>query len=219
MTHTNSAIRTGGAWFAIASFLIILTLVLHGPIAPDLSDQMTRIAGHATRWAVSHWIAAAALSFYAVSGLIVLSSRSRLTDRWWTLSAWAVITVGGLWTVTTALAETTVVADAAAFGDTETFMAWWAFAEGKANGFAVVALAIAVIAGQEARGSYASTPKWSAWAAVVAGVAAFVGWVLGMWFEVGFGSPLWLVASIAMSLWTLWFGLALTRSSRATALA
>jgi hypothetical protein len=29
----------GGTWFAIASFLMIVVLVLHGPISPDLSEQ------------------------------------------------------------------------------------------------------------------------------------------------------------------------------------
>jgi hypothetical protein len=213
MTHADKALRVGGAWLAIASFLMILVLALHGPIAPDPGDQMVRIAAAAVRWSVAHWIAAAALSLYAVTGLVVLTSQSRLTEGWWTMTAWAVIPVGALWTMTTAVAETTVVASAAASGSSETFQAWWAFAEGKAHGYSFVALALAVIAGNEARSSAGATPAWSAWAAMLAGIASFAGWVLGMWFGIGLGSPLWVASSIVMSVWAVWFGVALTRSS------
>lgn len=211
MTHTNNAVRVGGMWLATASFLMIVALAFHGPIAPDLNDQMTRIAEAAIQWSVVHWIAATALSLYAVSGLVVLTSRSRLTDGLWTMTAWAVVTVGALWTVTTAVAETTVVAGAARSGSSETFEAWWAFAEGKGNGFAFLALAFAVIAGNEARASVGATQMWSAWTATAAGFASFAGWALGMWFGVGLGNLLWVVASVVMSVWTLWFGVVLMR--------
>ena len=191
---------------------MITVFALHGPIAADLNDQMTRIADAAARWAVVHWIAAAALSFYAVSGLIILTSRSRLTDGSWTLTAWPVVCIGALWTVTTAVAETTVVAEAAAAGSAETFAAWWAFAEGHAHGFAFLALAVAVIAGSDARRPSGATPPWSAWIGVVAGLASFAGWVLGMWIGVGIGNLIWVAASTVMSLWTLAFGLALARA-------
>jgi hypothetical protein len=67
-----------GSWLAVASFLMIVVLVGHGPISPDLDEQMLRIAGRVTRWTVVHWIAAAGLSLYAVTGLIVLTAPSRL---------------------------------------------------------------------------------------------------------------------------------------------
>lgn len=201
-------------WFAVASFLIIVTLALHGPIAPDPSDQMTKIADATTRWAVAHWAAAAGFSLYAVAGLLVLTSGSRLTEGWWTMTAWALIPVAALWTMTTAVAEATVVVEAVASGSKETFEAWWAFAEGKAHGFAFMALAVAVVAGNEARSPEGTTPVWSAWIALVAGVASFVGWALGMWFEVAIGSLLWVIASLVMSVWTLWFGVALSRRRR-----
>lgn len=211
MRVEDRAVRAGGAWLAIASFLMIVALAFHGPIAPDLDDQMARIADARIRWSAVHWVAATALSLYAVAGLIVLTSRSRLIERWWTTTAWAVLAVGALWTVTTAVAETTVVAHAAVSGSRETFQAWWAFAAGNANGFAFLALAVALIAGNEVDASAGATPIWSAWIAVVAGVASFAGWVLGMWFGIGPGNLLWLVASIAMSVWTFWFGVALMR--------
>lgn len=212
MTRTNKALEVGGTWLAIASFLMVVVLLFHGPIAPSLDDQMAKIAGAAFRWSVVHWIAAAALSLYAVSGLVVLTSHSRLTESFWTMTAWAVVTIGALWTMTTAVAETTVVADAALSGSTETFEAWWAFSEGKASGFALLALAVTAIAGNEARASMGATPTWSAWTAVIAGVGSFSGWALGMWFGLRLGGLLWVVASIVMSAWTLWFGVVLMRT-------
>jgi hypothetical protein len=211
VTHANTAIRAGGTWLAIASFLMIVVLAFHGPIAPDLNDQMTRIADAPLRWSVVHWIASGALSLYAIAALIVLTARSRLTEGRWTMTAWAVIAIGALWTMTTAVAETTVVSNAAVSGSKETFEAWWAFAAGKGNGFAFLALAFAVIAGNEGRASIGATPTWSAWSGMLAAVASFAGWALGMWFGVGIGNLLWVVSTIVMSVWTLWFGVVLLR--------
>jgi hypothetical protein len=112
--------------------------------------------------------------------------------------------------------EVTVVADAAVSGDAGTFEAWWAFAEGKATGFTFLALAVAVIAGGEARGSHRVTPMWASWIAVVAGLASFVGWALGIWLGVSLGNLLWVVSSLVMCLWTFWFGTALTRPATAS---
>lgn len=217
MPHSDRAVQVGGAWLAVASLLMIAVLGLHGPIPPDLHDRMAMVAGAGAHWSVVHWMAAAALSLFAVSGLILLTSRSRLTDGGWTLTAWAVVCVGGLWTMTTAVAETTVVTAAALAGNEETFAAWWAFAEGKGNGFAFLALAVAVIAGSEARSPAGATPAWAAGIAVLAGIGSFAGWVLGMWFGMAAGSVLWVVASLAMSVWTLWFGVALLRTPAAAA--
>lgn len=217
LTHPDRAVRAGGAWLAIASLLMIGVFAAHGPIAPDLQDQMTRIADAAARWAVVHWVAAAALSLYAVSALIILTARSELTDGVWLLTAWAVICIGSLWTVTTAVAETTVIAESAVAGSDETFAAWWAFAEGRGHGFAFFALAIALIAGWDARRPSGATPAWSASIAMAAGIASFTGWALGMWLGVGIGNLVWVASSMVMSLWTLWFGAALARIPAAVA--
>ena len=120
MAHTNRAVRVAGTWLAIASVLMVAALVFHGPISPDLNDQMRKIADGAIRWSVVHWIAAAALSLNALTGLVVLTSGSHLTEGWWTM--------------TTAVVEATVVAGAAVSGTKDTFEAWWAFAAGKATG-------------------------------------------------------------------------------------
>ena len=213
MRRTNDGARAGGASLAIASSLMIAGLALHGPINPDLSAQMTKIANHATMWTVSHWITAAGLSLLTVAGLIVLTSGSRLTESWWTITAWAVLPVASLWILTTAVAEATVVTNAAVSGNTEMFEAWWAFAEGKATGVAFLALAVAVIAANDAQSAQGVTPAWSAWTGMAAGVASFSGWALGMWFDIRFGSVLWVASTIIMSAWMVWFGVALARSS------
>jgi hypothetical protein len=212
MRPTRGRVQIGGTWFAIASALMIMVLALHGPIAPDLAEQMARISGMTTRWAVAHWIAAAALSLYAVAGLLVLTSQSGLTGGWWTATAWAVIPIAALWTLTTAVAEATVVADTARFGNREVFEAWWAFAEGKATGFSFLALAVAVIAGHDAHSAERATPVWAARAGMVAGVVSFAGWALGMWFGIRLGNLLWVISSILMSAWGAWFGAKLAGS-------
>lgn len=213
MEHGNPGSRVGGMWLAIASGLMIAALLLHGPIATEPADQMARISNHASVWSLAHWMAAAALSLYAVAGLIVLTFRSSLTRGAGALSAWAVLLVGSLWTLNTAVAEATVVTDAAIAGSMETFVAWWAYAEGKANGFSFVALALALIAATDARDARGATPSWAAWTGMVAGLGSFTGWALGMWFEVPVGNVLWVTSSILTSAWTAWFGLALARSS------
>lgn len=212
--HTVTAIRTAGGWLAAASLLMIAVFALHGPLAPDLGEQMTRISAAPDRWRVAHWLAAAALSFYAVTGLLVLSARSRLTMSGATLSAWAVLSIGALWTLTTALAEATAVTAAATAGRRETFETWWAFAEGKATGIAFVALAVVLIAVHESRSADPATPRWAAGLGAVAGLASFTGWALGMWLGMAVGSLVWVVSSMAMSVWTLWFGLGLVRAAR-----
>ena len=212
MPRTNIAVRVAGTWLTIASFLLVAALVTHGPLAPELSDQMKNIADRAMMWSVIHWVSAASLSLYAMTGLIVLSSGSRLAARGWTMTAWAMLTVGALWTMTTAVAEATAVTDAALSGAKEMFEAWWAFAEGKASGVAFLALAVAMISGNEAQSSERAVPAWSAWIAVVSAVASFAGWALGRWFGLDFGNLLWVVSSVLMSVWTFWFGFALMRS-------
>lgn len=209
--HTATAIRTAGGWLVAASILMIAVLALHGPISPDMGEQMTRIAAAPGKWRVAHWLAAAGLSLYAVTGLLVLTAGSRLTASGATLSAWAVLSIGALWTLTTAVAEATAVTGAAISRRREMFEAWWAFAEGKATGFAFVALAVAVIAWHESRRADRATPRWSTYVGAVAGLASFAGWALGMWLEVPVGNLLWVVASIVMNVWTLWLGLGLVR--------
>lgn len=212
MTHTKKAIQVAGTWLAIASLLMVVTFIFHGPIAQDHQDQMQSIATGVIRWSTVHWVAAIAFSLFAVTGLVVLTARSHLTEGWWTMTAWAVLPIGALWTLITAVAEATVITNAAVSGNTETFQEWWAFAEAMGSGFTFMALAIAVIAGNEVQSSERVVPVWSAWIAMAAGLASFAGWALGMWIGISPGNLVWLISSLLMILWTLWFGIALMRS-------
>lgn len=214
MERRGAATRAAGAWLAVGSLLFVASLVLHPPPPPDSGEFMAVIAGGATQWVLAHWIAALALTVFAITGLLVLTTESRLSRDWWTMSAWAVLVVGALWVTTTAVAEATVITEAAVAGDTATFEAWQRFAEGKAVGFGFLAIAIAVIAGDEARSTHSVTPPWAAWIGAVAGIVAFVGFVvLGLLLGIAVGGPIWLVSTIVMSLWTLWFGVAMMKSA------
>ena len=123
MTSDQTGMRVAGAWLAAASLLLVLALAFHGPLHPDLQVQMTRIGESASRWAAIHWTAAAAFSCYVIAAVLVLVSRSRLTSTAKTISAWAVVLVGALWTLTTAVTEVTVIADLAASRDLAQFEA------------------------------------------------------------------------------------------------
>lgn len=213
--HKSKATQVAGAWLAVASTLLVIVLIFHGPPEPNVGDQMAVIASGSTRWLAVHWIAAAALSFFAVAGLIVLGAGSRLTEDGWTLSAWAVLPVGALWTLITAVAEATAVTHAAVAGNEASFAAWWTFSEGMGNGFAALALCVATIAGNEMQTVERATPKWAAGVAVFAGLASFTGWALWSWIDLGFGGPIWVASSILMCLWLLWFGTRLMRAETA----
>jgi hypothetical protein len=217
MNRTDTAVRVGGGYLAAASVLMIAALALHGPIAPDLSEQMTRIAEAPNAWIVAHWLAAAALSFYVVAGLLILTSGSRLVEGAWPMGAWTVLTVGAFWVLTTAIAEATAVTRAAVAGNTLLFEMWWSFAEGHANGVVVMALAVAVIASREARSEDPIMAPWAARAGAIAAIASPVGWAAGMWLGVRVGGLVWLAATVLMTAWTLWFAIALMRRRPATA--
>jgi len=209
--YNQTGLRAAGAWLAAASVLLFLALAFHGPLHPDLAMQMTRIGESASRWAVVHWTAAAAFSCFIIAAVLVLVSRSRLTNTGRTISAWAVVLVGAIWTLTTAVTEVTVIADLAAAGDRAQFEAWWSFAEGYGNGFSMLAVAVAVIAWHEYREPARLLPPWSAGVGAGAGLASFAGWALGVWFDIGPANLLWLLASGVMCLWLAWLGTALAR--------
>lgn len=215
MTSHQTGLRAAGAWLAGASFLLVLALAFHGPLHPDLEVQMTRIAESASRWAAVHWTAAASFSCFTVASVLVLVSGSRLTSTGRLISAWAVVLVGALWTLTTAVTEVTVIADLAASGDLPQFEAWWSFAEGYGNGFSLLAVAVSVIAWNETKDPQRLVPKWSAAVGAGAGLASFTGWSLGVWFDIGPATLLWVLASGVMCVWLAWLGTALARTSEA----
>ena len=212
MSHSDKGMRVAGAWLALASITLALALVFHGPPSPDLGVQMQHIADGSLRWSIVHWGAAASLSCFAIAALIALNAGSRLTQDWWTMSAWALLPIGALWTTSTAVAEATVVFNAAITGNREVFDAWWMYAEGRGNGFAAMAIAFTVIAANETRQSHGAVSHWASHIAAVAGAASFAGWVLGSWLGLPIGGPIWLISSLVMCLWLAWFGLSLLRT-------
>jgi hypothetical protein len=54
MTHANPGTRAAGFWLALASFLLALALVFHGPPSPDFGEQMRLIADGSLRWSIVH---------------------------------------------------------------------------------------------------------------------------------------------------------------------
>lgn len=198
----------------VGSVLLVGSLLLHPPPPPDPAAFMADIANAPTQWVLAHWAAALALTSIAIAGLIMLSTASRLSQDWWTKSAWAVLVLGAIWVTVAAVAEVTVLTEAAVAGDTATFESWQLFAEGwAAAGFGFLALAIAVIAGNEARSTRAVTPAWASWIGAIAGIVAFVGFVvLAVLLGIAIGGLIWLISSLVLSLWTFWFGLKVARA-------
>jgi hypothetical protein len=80
------------------------------------------------------------------------------------------------------------------------------------NGFAAMALAFTFIAANEAHQPHGTVFYWATRCATVLGVASFAGWALGSWFGLPFGGPVWLISSLLMCLWLVWFGLLLLRT-------
>ena len=212
MTSDQIALRAAGAWLAGASLLLAVALGFHGPLHPDLEVQMMHIGNSASRWEAVHWTAAAAFSCFVIAAVLVLVSHSRMTSTGKTISAWAVVLVGSLWTLTTAVTEVTVIADLAASRDLAPFKAWWSFAEGHGNGFSMLAVAVAVIAWNENRDPHRLLPRWSATIGAGAGLTSFAGWALGVWLDVGPANLVWLLASGVMCVWLAWLGTVLART-------
>lgn len=210
--ETNTRIRAGGAWLAIGAAAFIVSLLLHAQPSPDPAEFMANIAAAPTQWVIAHWLAAISASLFVIAGLIVLTTESRLTQRWWTLTAWAVVIVGSLWIVSTALIEATVVTAAAVDGDTATFVEWQRFGQALAAAFIALAPAVAVIAGNEARTGAETTPVWASWIGAVAGLVAGVAFALIVGLGVAMAGIVWIAATLVMSGWILWFGVALARA-------
>ncbi len=208
MSPADTGMRVAGAWLAIASVLLGFVLVGHGPIHPDLAQQMQVIASGVTLWVVVHWAAAAALSLFVVASLIVLTAGSRLTERVGPI-------VGGGFRSARFGHD-----DRRGRGTPSRSRRRNDMADSRSGGRSPRAgqrLHVPLPGGcrdrrNEALSRQQVTPTWASLVGVVAGLGAFVGWPLGMWFGIGLGSLVWVASSFVMALWTLWFGLGLART-------
>jgi hypothetical protein len=206
-----------GLWLGTGASLLIVALVFHGPPDPDLSVQMQHIAEGHTRWALVHWTAAVALFLMSGAGFLNLIDKNSGGSSTGLRSAWLVLALGALLTVSTAVSEAAVVSAAANAGDKAAFISWWAFGGGMGNGFFALAFASALIALAEARSDASRMPVWSCAAGTVVGVLSAVGWSLGEHFGVGIGGPIWLISTLLMCAWLAWFGFAALRPARGRA--
>jgi hypothetical protein len=211
-SHTETGLRVAGFWLVIGSAMWVPALALHPPLPTGTSAFMERIAEAGTRWVVVHWLAAASLTIFALTSLIVLAARSRLTRSAIGMSAWALLPVGALWVSATAVVEATVISRSAISGDATRFEAWDAFAAGWGMGFFALALGVALIAVNELRTARSGTPVWASWIGAAGGVVGFASWLLGR-AVLGFaiGGPLLVTSSVAMGVFLLWFGAGLAR--------
>lgn len=205
-------IRVGGAWLAIAAIAFIASLLLHARPSPDPNEFMANIAAAPTQWMIAHWVAAISSALFVIVGLIMLTTDSRLTDKWWTLTAWAVLIVGSLWIMSTALIEATVVTVAAVEGDTATFVEWQLYGQALALSFVLVSPALASIAYNEARNGPETTPVWASWIGVLAGIVAGLAFFLLIAIGIPMAGVVWIPTTILTALWVLWFGVSLARS-------
>jgi hypothetical protein len=178
---------------------------------------MQRVAEGHTRWALVHWAAAVALFLISGSGFLNLIDQSTGGSSTALRSAWLVLALGALLTVSTAVSEATVVSAAAHEGDKATFVSWWAFAGGMANGFFALALASAFIALAEARSNARSMPTWSCAGGAIFGLLSAVGWSFGQQLGLQIGGPIWLISTVLMCIWLAWFGFAALGATRRAA--
>jgi hypothetical protein len=206
--------RTGGLWLAAGAALLSAALVFHGPPDADLSVQMEHVSEGRVRWALVHWTAAVALFLMSGGALLNLVMDTSVRRSPILGSAWTVMALGAIATLSTAVSEASVLAAAAETGDTAAFFAWGAFAGGMGNGFWALALATALIAFSDARADDARLPRWASIAGTAFGVLSATGWTLGEQLGIGIGGPIWLISSLAMCVWLVWYGVSIPVSSR-----
>lgn len=211
MTATT---KTARRWLGTGAALLTAALVFHGPPDPDLNVQLRHVADGSHRWSIVHWTAAASLFLISGGAFLALFGRAAGEDLPGHSGAWMVMALGALATFTTAVAEAAVVAEAAHAGDQATFEIWWAFSSGMANGFLALAIATGFIALAVLRSDDRGMPLWAAAAGTSAGILSALGWTLGEHMGVWIGGPVWLISTLVMCLWLVWFGLAGIRLAR-----
>ncbi|SDB20355.1 hypothetical protein [Bauldia litoralis] len=204
----NSTTRTARMWLGTGSALLSAALVFHGPPDTDLTVQLHHVADGSQRWSIVHWTAAVSLFLISGGAFLALFGQAAGENLPGHPGAWMVMALGALATFTTAVAEAAVVAEAAHAGEQATFDIWWAFSSGMANGFFALAIATGFIALAVVRSNHREMPVWAAAVGTAAGFLSALGWTLGEHMGVSIGGPVWLISTLAMCLWLVWFGLA-----------
>lgn len=212
----NSTATTARLWLSTGAGLLSAALVFHGPPDPDLTVQLHHVADGSHRWSIVHWTAAVSLFLLSGAAFLALFGRAAGEALPGHPGAWMVMALGALATFTTAVTEAAVVAKAANAGDQATFDTWWAFSGGMANGFFALAIATGLIALSVVRDDQRQIPIWASVAGTASGFLSAFGWVLDEHMGIGIGGPIWLISTLVMSLWLVWFGLAGLSGSRRT---
>jgi len=204
----NTTTRTARLWLATGAALLSSALVFHGPPDPDLTVQLHNVADGSHRWSIVHWTAAASLFLISGGAFLSLLGHAAGESLPGHPGAWMVMALGAMATFSTAVIEAAVMAQAAHAGDQATFDIWWAFSGGMANGFFALAIATGVIALGAARAGLRGMPLWSATLGAAAGFLSALGWTLDEHMGVWIGGPVWLISTLVMCLWLVWFALA-----------
>ena len=206
---------TAGLWLGAGASLLIIALVFHGPPDPDLSVQMHHVAEGHTRWALVHWTAAVALFLISGSGFLNLIDQNTGGSSTGLRSAWLVLALGALLTVSTAVSEAAVVSAAANAGDMAAFALLvgifgrhgeWFLRPRTRNVRSLRWLKRAAMP--------AGCPHGPCRGSAIFGVLSAVGWSLGEHFGIGIGGPIWLISTLLMCVWLAWFGFAALRPAR-----
>lgn len=200
--------HTARLWLGAGAALLTAALIIHGPPDPDLTKQLRHIAEGGDRWAIAHWAAAVALFLLSGGAFLMLLGRAAGEAVPGHPGAWMVMALGALTTVTTAVAEASVVSVAAHAGDQAAFDTWWAFSSGMANGFFALAIAVGLIALAALRSEPQRLPRWASAIGTAAGFLSALGWSLGQQLGIPIGGPIWLISTLVMCLWLCWFAFA-----------
>ena len=209
----NNSRKEAATWLGVGAVLLAIVLVAHGPIHADLEEQMTHIAEEHQNWYFVHWAATVSLICLAVSGFMfaVATMSGRGTGS--VAGAWIVLAIGSMITIGTAVAEATAVLWAAQKGDLESFLTWWQFASGLGNGFAVVGLAVGIIAFGTARSDERPMPSRQCWLGSLLGFLSAIAWIAFMEAGIGSVGPIWFGSTLLMSIWLAWVGFRLRATS------
>ncbi len=207
-------IRVAGVWIALFGLLSLVSLAIHplGEEALQRAQTMQVIRASTAAWRASHFLLGLAFLFGSMAGLVVLASRSRLTNSPLGIAGWSMVAIANIPVSLGALVEATVIADVALANDPEAFDLWYGDFLGITIGLLPFSLVgIFLITMREIR---AASPLLPRWASTVAGVGALasIGIVPGFLLVIPALNALYL-AWFAPIVWFLALGIQLMRSA------